>query len=253
DKKVTTADARFIKFAENLLTGHIGTAAAKMLISSVIKEDKISLTEVLRILEESKENIIINKKLTDTSNELKKISNQLKNANLELVNKDIQKDEFLDTVTHELRTPITAIRAASEILHDDDDIPEEVRKQFLQNIISESDRLNGLIDKILDLEKFETGKQKIYLSRNDISRTIKKTLESLNQLIKNKKITLEFDDANKEIKAFYDEERIVQVMHNLLSNAIKFCSETQGKISIQIIENQDNVEVRIHNNGKGIM
>ena len=118
----------------------------------------------MRILEESKENLIINKKLTDTSHELKQISEQLKNANLELVNKDIQKDEFLDTVAHELRTPITAIRAATEILHDDDNIPEELRKQFLQNIISESDRLNRLIDKILDLEKFETGKQKIYLS-----------------------------------------------------------------------------------------
>jgi signal transduction histidine kinase len=57
-----------------------------------------------------------------------------------------------------LRTPITAIRA-SEILHDDDDIPEELRKQFLQNIISEVDRLNRLIDKNLE-EKFETGKQK---------------------------------------------------------------------------------------------
>jgi Na+/proline symporter/signal transduction histidine kinase len=252
DKNATMADARFIKFAESLLTGHIGTASAKILISSVIKEDEISLTEVLRILEESKENILVNKKLTETSKELQKMSKQLKNANQELVNKDIQKDEFLDTVTHELRTPITAIRAASEILHDDDDIPEEIRKQFLQNIISESDRLNRLIDKILDLEKFETGKQKIYLSRNNISRTIKKTLESLSQLIKNKKIVLEFNAANKEIKAFYDEERIVQVMHNLLSNAIKFCSETEGEISIQIIENKDNVEVRIHNNGKEI-
>jgi signal transduction histidine kinase len=45
-------------------------------------------------------------------------------------------------------------------LHDDADIPEELRQQFLQNIISESDRLNRLIDKILDLEKFETGKQR---------------------------------------------------------------------------------------------
>ncbi|MFV8331964.1 ATP-binding protein [Flavobacterium sp. GSP14] len=250
DKNITTADARFIKFAENLLTGHIGTASAKILISSVVKEDKISLPEVLRILEESKENIIINKKLTDTSNELKKISEQLKNANQELVNKDIQKDEFLDTVTHELRTPITAIRAASEILHDDDDIPEELRKQFLQNIISESDRLNRLIDKILDLEKFETGKQKIYLSKNNITKTIKNTLESLNQLIKNKKIHIEFDDSNKTIRAFYDEERIVQVIHNLLSNAIKFCSETNGKIVISILENETNIEVKIHNNGK---
>lgn len=252
DKNITTADARFIKFAENLLTGHIGTASAKILISSVVKEDKISLTEVLRILEESKENIIINKKLTDTSNELKKISIQLKNANQELVNKDIQKDEFLDTVTHELRTPITAIRAASEILHDDDDIPEELRKQFLQNIISESDRLNRLIDKILDLEKFETGKQKIYLSKNNISKTVEKTLLSLKQLIKNKKIGIEFDEASKEIKAFYDEERIIQVIYNLLSNAIKFSSETAGKISIKITEKKEVVEVRIHNNGKGI-
>ncbi|QZK89358.1 sensor histidine kinase [Flavobacterium sp. CHNK8] len=252
DKNVTTADARFIKFAENLLTGHIGTASAKILIASVVKEDKISLPEVLRILEESKENIIINKMLTDTSNELKKISEQLKNANQELVNKDIQKDEFLDTVTHELRTPITAIRAASEILHDDDAIPEELKKQFLQNIISESDRLNRLIDKILDLEKFETGKQKIYLSKNNITKTILTTITSLNQLIKNKKITIDFDKADYVIKAFYDEERIVQVIHNLLSNAIKFCSETDGKITISILENETNVAVKIHNNGKSI-
>ncbi|WP_367773253.1 sensor histidine kinase [Flavobacterium sp. WC2421] len=252
DKNITTADARFIKFAENLLTGHIGTASAKILISSVIKEDKISLPEVLRILEESKENIIINKKLTDTSNELKKISQQLKNANQELINKDIQKDEFLDTVTHELRTPITAIRAASEILHDDEDIPEELKKRFLQNIISESDRLNRLIDKILDLEKFETGKQKLYLSKNNISKTIKNTIESVKQLIKNKNIEVEFHQAQKEIKAFYDEERIVQVIHNLLSNAIKFCPEKEGEITITIVENKDVIEVQIHNNGKGI-
>jgi signal transduction histidine kinase len=249
DKDVITADARFIKFAENLLTGHIGTASAKILISSVVQEDKISLPEVLRILEESKENIIINRKLTDASAELKRISEQLKNANQELVDKDIQKDEFLDTVTHELRTPITAIRAASEILHDDDDIPEELRKQFLQNIISESDRLNRLIDKILDLEKFETGKQKIYLSKNNIIKTIQNTTESVNQLAKNKGIAIEFKDSSKEIRAFYDEERIVQVIHNLLSNAIKFSSETNGKIVISIRENKTNVAVNIYNNG----
>ena len=252
DKNVTTADARFIKFAENLLTGHIGTASAKILIASVVKEDEISLPEVLRILEESKENIIINKKLTDTSNELQKISEQLKVANEELVKKDIQKDEFLDTVTHELRTPITAIRAASEILHDDEEVPFEVRKQFLQNIISESDRLNRLIDKILDLEKFETGKQKIYLSRNNIALTVEKTLDSVKQLIANKKIQVEFEDAGKEIRAFYDEERIIQVVHNLLSNAIKFSAVTDGLISIRITENESNVAVTIHNNGKGI-
>ncbi|MBL0012519.1 MAG: sodium:proline symporter [Flavobacterium sp.] len=249
DKDTTMADARLIKFAENLLTGHIGTASAKILIEGVTKEDKISLPEVLRILEESKENIVINKKLIATSNELKLISTQLKNANEALIMKDKQKDEFLDTVTHELRTPITAIRAASEILHDDDEIPEELRKQFLQNIISESDRLNRLIDKILDLENLETGKQKIYVTEGNIIQTIQNAVNPLQQLLSNKNISFTFIGNEDKVKCLYDEERIIQVVTNLVSNAIKFCD---GIISIKVEENQDQVSIHVYNNGKSI-
>lgn len=251
DRNQELADARLVKFAENLLTGHIGTASARILISSVVKEEKITLPEVLKILEESNENIVINKKLTETSNELQKITTQLQSANQNLLVKDKQKDEFLDTVTHELRTPITAIRAASEILFEDEEIPEDLKKQFLQNIISESDRLNRLIDKILDLEKLETGKQKLNLSKNDLVDTITNTIEPLQQLIKNKKITLYFEN-NKSIKAVYDEDRMVQVITNLLSNAIKFCPDVDGIISIMIEDKIHEYQIAILDNGKGI-
>lgn len=251
DKDIELADARLIKFSENLLTGHIGTASARILISSVVKEEKITLPEVLKILEESKENIIINKKLTETSNELKVITAKLQEANTSLMVKDQQKDEFLDTVTHELRTPITAIRAASEILHDDDEIPEELKKQFLQNIISESDRLNRLIDKILDLEKFETGKQTIHPTQHNLVETIEKSIEPLQQLIKNKNITIHIESRSK-VNAFYDEDRIVQVVTNLLSNAIKFCPEIDGLITIQIKEKNNFIHTFVQDNGKGI-
>lgn len=252
DKNQELADARLIKFAENLLTGHIGTASAKILISSVVKEEKITLPEVLKILEESKENIIINKKLTETSRELKAITAQLKKANEDLITKDKQKDEFLDTISHELRTPITAIRAATEILHDDDDVPQEMKKQFLQNIISESDRLNRLITKILDLEKFDSGKQKIYVTRNNIYHTISETIKQLNQLIENKNIKVDIVSEKNIVKAYYDEDRITQVLHNLLSNAIKFCPNQEGIITIFIKENEKNIEVAVEDNGKGI-
>lgn len=251
DKNQELADARLIKFSENLLTGHIGTASAKILISSVIKEEKITLPEVLKILEESQENIIINKKLTETSRELKEISAKLQEANNELIKKDKQKDDFLDTVTHELRTPITAIRAASEILHDDDEIPEELKKQFLSNIISESDRLNRLIDKILDLEKFETGKQTIHITENNLVKTIQNAIVPLQQLIKNKNISIDFKIDN-QIIAFYDEDRIFQVITNLLSNAIKFCPENNGIIAIQIGQDKNFISVSVQDNGKGI-
>jgi Na+/proline symporter/nitrogen-specific signal transduction histidine kinase len=251
DKDVELADARLIKFSENLLTGHIGTASARILISSVVKEERISLPEVLKILEESKENIIINKKLTETSNELKEITAKLQDANESLIKKDKQKDEFLDTVTHELRTPITAIRAASEILHDDDEIPDDLKKQFLQNIMSESDRLNRLIDKILDLEKFETGKQTIYPKQNNLALTIENAIEPLTQLIKNKNITVNFEN-NNAIVAYYDEDRIFQVITNLISNAIKFCPEQNGLITIQTVQLDDEIKTLIIDNGKGI-
>ncbi|WP_162128413.1 ATP-binding protein [Flavobacterium phycosphaerae] len=251
DKDQELADARLVKFSENLLTGHIGTASARILISSVVKEEKITLPEVLKILEESKENIIINKKLTETSNELKEITAKLQNANKSLVLKDQQKDEFLDTVTHELRTPITAIRAASEILHDDDDIPEELKKQFLQNIISESDRLNRLIDKILDLEKFETGKQTLHPTKNNLVKTIESAVEPLQQLIRNKKIAIHIESKDK-VNAYYDEDRIIQVLTNLISNAIKFCPETEGLITIQVVEKDHFIQTSVHDNGKGI-
>ncbi len=251
DKNQELADSRLIKFSENLLTGHIGTASAKILISSVVKEEKITLPEVLKILEESKENIIINKKLTETSNELKKATHELQLANENLIKKDKQKDEFLDTVTHELRTPITAIRAASEILHDDDDVPDQLKKQFLQNIISESDRLNRLIDKILDLEKFETGKQKINVQKNNIVVTIEQALEPLYQLIKNKNISTYVESAD-EVYAYYDEERIIQVLTNLVSNAVKFCPEIDGLITIQVVDKEEFIQVSVTDNGKGI-
>jgi len=253
DKNEALADARLIKFSENLLTGHIGTASAKILISNVVKEEKVTLPEVLKILEESQENISINKQLTETSRELKLISSQLKSANESLVKKDLQKDEFLDTVTHELRTPITAIRAASEILHDDDDeIPTEMRKQFLQNIISESDRLNRLIDKILDLEKFESGKQTIDLRVANINATINKSINSLRQLIANKNISVIFYNSDEETNVSFDEERIIQVVTNLLSNAIKFCHETDGIITIGVEQTETETSIQIYNNGKNV-
>lgn len=250
--KEELADSRLVKYAENLLTGHIGTASAKILISSVVKEEEISMLEVLKILEESKQNIIINKKLIQKSEELHTITEQLQNANINLVKKDKQKNEFLDTISHELRTPITAIKAATEILHDNSDIPEEMKKNFLKNIISESDRLNRLINNILDLEKFESGKQKIYVTRNNIYLTISQTLENLKLLLDNKGIKVDVISKKNIVKAFYDEDRITQVLQNLLSNAIKFCPEEDGYIIISINVTNNNIKIEIQDNGKGV-
>lgn len=251
DSQTETADSRFIKFSENLLAGRIGTASAKILIEGVTKEDKISLKEVLNILEESKENITLNKKLTEQSQELQKLSNDLRTANQSLIIKDRQKDDFLDSVAHELRTPITAIRSAGEILADDDDIPLDIKREFLNNIITESDRLSEIINDILYLDKLQHGEIALNIQENNIIETYKKALNPLLHLIQQKNIHLSEVNLLNQFIFEYDEARMIQLFQNILGNALKF-TDDQGTIQTKLSEKENKLVITIFNTGKHI-
>ena len=246
-----SADSRFIKFSENLLSGRIGTASAKILIEGVTKEDKITLPEVLRILEESKENISMNKQLTEHSQQLRKLSQELQNANETLVIKDKQKDDFLDSVAHELRTPITAIRATSELLMDDEEMPPEIKKDFLGNIISESDRLAEIINDILFLDKLEAGTTPLKLAEKNIIETYQKALKPLLQLFEQKHLHHSEVNLLKNENFEFDEMKMIQVFQNILGNALKFANE-QGMVQTKKKEKEGMLKISIFNTGKTI-
>ncbi len=246
------ADARLINFSEKLLTGSIGSASAKILIASAVKEEQVSLVEVLKILKESKETLANNKVLREKSEELSMLALKLKQANEELISKDKQKDEFLDTVAHELKTPVTGIRAATELLMDDDDeMPAEIKTQFLNNMLNDSDRLSRLINNILDFEKLSRGRNQLNIKQNGIRSSIKKAIIGVQQLAVNKGVTI-INDNLVDFKFSYDEDRILQVLTNLISNALKFTEPNKGKIIIECKLINNYVEVYVIDNGKGI-
>lgn len=228
--KTQFADARLVNFSEKLLTGSIGSASARILVSSVVKEEEISLGEVLSVLDETK---------------------KAKEINKELQEKDKQKDEFLDTVAHELKTPITSIRALSEILLDDEEIEVNTKKQFLSSIVNESERISRLINNILDLEKLASGKETLDISENSIAHTIQKSIDSVQQIAVKKGIVIN-SKGIKDVILFYDEDRIQQVIINLLSNAIKFSNEKDGIVSIFTYLADSKIEISVEDNGKGI-
>jgi Na+/proline symporter/nitrogen-specific signal transduction histidine kinase len=246
------ADARLINFSEKLLTGSIGSASAKILISSVVKEERVSLVEVLKILEESKETIARNKLLREKSEELTILTEELQKVNQELINKDRQKDEFLDTVAHELKTPITGIRAAAELLASEgDEMPLEIRQQFLDNILKDSERLARLIQNILDFEKLSGGRAHLNLKKQNIKHTIDSTVNSLSYLAEKKGVKI-INSNQSEISADYDEDRIQQVLTNLLSNALKFCEPNEGEIVLNYGFKNGYLEVTVKDNGRGV-
>ena len=250
-KEEEMADARLINFSEKLLTGSIGSASARILISSVAKEQPVSLLEVLKILEESKETIAVNKALKEKSEELTKLTEQLKLANTELLEQDRIKDDFLDTVAHELKTPITSIKAASEVLTDEEDMPEELKKSFLDNIVVDADRLARLIHNILDFEKLSGGREKLEIRTNPLEDTIQKAISGIYQIAQNKGVTIEYLNG-VTINASYDEDRMLQVLTNLLSNALKFTEPDSGIITIAAKDKKNVIEIAVTDNGKGI-
>lgn len=250
-EKEERADARLINFSEKLLTGSIGSASARILIGSVAKEKPVSLMEVLKILEESRETIASNKALKEQSEKLVELTSRLKSANNELLEQDRTKDEFLDTVAHELKTPITSIKAASEILEDEDDMSPELKSKFLENISRDADRLARLIHNILDFEKLSMGRAELEIQKHQIGQTIDKAVKGIAQIAENKRVHL-IHNNGKAIVAHYDEDRLIQVLTNLLSNAVKFSESDKGEITVTAKERKNNVQVIVQDNGRGI-
>lgn len=246
------ADARLINYSEKILSGSIGNASAQILIAGVVKEEHISLPEILEIIEESKLTMARNQSLRQKSEELTRMSKQLRQANRALMQQDKQKNEFLDTVAHELKTPLSGIRAAAELIADEQDMDAEDRARFMQVILHDSDRLARLINNILDFEKISSGRQrKVVLEKNDIKLTIQKAIDSIQQIAFNKNIKITVKNIPNIIME-YDEDRIIQVVTNLLSNALKFCDPQKGRINICAQKQNEHVVVHIENNGTPI-
>ena len=250
-QKEPKADARLVNFAERALSGAIGTASARIMIANVVQEDEISMEEVYSILKESQQMMELNKELNRKSRQLKKATDELKLANERLLKLDAQKDDFISTVTHEMKTPLTSIRAFSEILYDNKDLTDEEQEQFLDTIVKETERMGRLINQVLELEKLESGAQTLNLQIGTLDEVIQSAIQSTSQLLKGR--TLETDiQLGKDFSVHFDRDRIMQVLLNLLSNAVKYTDEKTGLIKLTAQYFEGEIIVCIEDDGRGI-
>jgi signal transduction histidine kinase len=240
-----TADADLVSYAERLLTGAIGSASARVMVSSVVKEEPLGIEEVLNILDETRQVIAY-------SRELENATAELKEANAQLQELDRLKDDFISTVSHELRTPLTSVRSLSEILHTNPNIDSDQIEKFTGIIIKESDRLIRLISHVLDYDKIESAQIAWSVASLNLEEVIKDAVASTRQLIqdKNIKINLDIDPHIPSVSG--DRDRLVQVMVNLISNAVKFCEAGRGDITVRLRAKAAHLLVQVEDNGIGI-
>ena len=151
------ADARLVQLVETQLAGAIGSASARVMVASVVEEEPLALDDVMRMLEETSQLRAYSHELEDKSQALERATAELRTANEELLSLDRLKDDFMASVTHELRTPLAAIRAVTELMRDDAEMPAAQREAFLDIVVTETERLGRLVNQVLDMAKIESG------------------------------------------------------------------------------------------------
>jgi signal transduction histidine kinase len=167
------------------------------------------------------------------------------------------KTEFFSNISHELRTPMHAILAFSKqgSKYLAKGKTEQVQ-EFLEIIATSGERLNKLLDQLLDLTKMEAGKMKYSASRSDFDAVVKHTLAELDSLLQSKNIKVDVRALAQDRFAEFDKLRMVQVLVNLVSNAIKYSpSESLIEICVQddvLADNCEALRCSVADQGVGI-
>jgi len=160
--------------------------------------------------------------------------------------------EFVANVSHELRTPLTNVKSYAEtILSAGDELPPELRNNFLGVIVSEADRMTRIVKDLLTLTKFDYGKMEMNISRFAFAEPIENVYKAVSLDAKNHGHTLTLECEENLPFVNGDRERIEQVVMNIVSNAIKYTPDG-GRIAITAARTGKNVFVRISDNGIGI-
>src|SRR6266568_3223166 len=247
------ADADIVSYVERQLAGAIGASSARIMVASVLREEMHDIDEVMQILDEASELIVYSRRLEEKSQELEAATKELRTANERLKELDKLKDDFVTTVSHELRTPLTSIRSFSEIVHDYPDLPIEERREFLQIIVQESERLTRLLNDILDLAKMEAGKIEWHMADIAPRAVIEQALAATKGLVRNHgKLRLEtaLEDDLPIVRV--DPDRLMQVIVNLISNAVKFSDKETGWVRLEARREDSALRVDVRDNGIGI-
>ena len=189
--------------------------------------------------------------LNKTNQSVKLLYQELADKNKELEKLNELKTDFVNMVSHELRLPIAVIKEGICLLLDGatGGINEEQRHLF--DVMNRSvERLAKMVNNILDISKIESGKMEIERNLVNLIDIIDQVVFDFKIKMNEKKLQLKWKKPDKDIVAYVDKDKIIQVFYNLVGNAVKFTPK--GFVEIGILQKKNNIECYVADSGKGI-
>ncbi len=217
-------------------------------ISRLISKPIVDISKEARKLADGNFNV---KFSTDSKiDEIAELASTLDLAKNELSKTDELRRDLLANVGHDLKTPLTMIKAYAEMIKDFENMSVQKRNENLNIIIEETDRLNVLVSDILDLSKLQANTYELKIEEFDLDKLIRDVIKRYYILIDSE--GYEFIYENEEsIMVMGDKKRIEQVVYNLINNAINYTGDDK-KVYIELVNDKKKVTVKIRDTGKGI-
>jgi two-component system sensor histidine kinase CreC len=182
-----------------------------------------------------------------TESELAELGGAVERMRRELEGKDYV-EHYIHTLTHEMKSPLSAIKGAAELLHED--MPLEERGRFLRNILNETGRLQDLVSRMLDLAMIEKRQSLQDVQTVELAELVREVLSSKAAEIKNRNLKVK-TDVPGSLRVRGERFLLKQALLNLVDNAIDF-SDPGGSIEILGRECEDRCEIDVIDHGPGI-
>jgi Na+/proline symporter len=242
----------FLEALERELGSSVGAATAHAMVGQITGGMAISVEDLMAVADETAQMLEYSARLKEQSEELSRTALELRNANQKLTRLSIQKDAFLSQISHELRTPMTSIRAFSEILRDTDQMNPNDQSRYASIIHDEAQRLTRLLDDLLDLSVVENGQVNLNLREGSLRDALDRAVSAAAIGEDGVQMAIERDMRREDIVLHTDLDRLSQVFINLIANARKYCDAQTPRLVIRVMQETDRVVIDFHDNGSGI-
>lgn len=183
--------------------------------------------------------------------EIKKATAELERKNEQLRELDKAKDEFISMASHQLRTPLTAIKGYLSMLLEGDAGEIKVSQyDFVNEAFQGANRMVGLINDLLNVSRMETGRFFLEITEFDLDKVVQEEVKQLQNHAKEKHLYLKYEKKGKIPKIWADETKIRQVVMNFIDNAIYYT--TQGGVTVTLAKEGSEVVFKVEDTGIGV-